>query len=230
MYRIFIVEDDITITEVLERQLRKWNYEVKSVKDFNNVINEFKEFEPHLILMDISLPFFNGYHWCEEIRKVSKTPIVFISSESGDMSLVMAINMGADDFITKPFSIEVALAKIQAVIRRTYDFLLKDTSTVAFSDVLLNLNNTTINYNGKSQELTKNEFKILQILFENKDSIVSRDKIIERLWDSESFIDDNTLTVNITRLRKKLEEIDLNDFIKTKKGLGYYLEKENEAI
>ncbi|MEG0457665.1 MAG: response regulator transcription factor, partial [Oscillospiraceae bacterium] len=191
-------------------------------EDFSNVIKEFVEFEPHLVLMDITLPFFNGFHWCTEIRKLSKTPIIFLSSATDNMNVIMAVNMGADDFIAKPFDLNVLLAKISAMLRRTYDF--KDSSNlIEHKGAILNTADATLNYKGEKIILTKNEYKILQILLENKDKTVSREQIMSRLWQTDSFIDDNTLTVNITRLRKKLEEFDLVDFITTKKGIGYII-------
>lgn len=224
MYKIMIVEDDETITGVLERQLKRWGYFVTIAEDFEHVLGQFEAQMPDLVLLDISLPFFNGYHWCTEIRKISRTPIIFISSAGDDMNLVMAISMGADDFIAKPFSLDVVTAKIQAVLRRTYAFG-TDVQMLKASGVTLNLTEAVLSYGDKKLKLSKNEFKILQILMERKSQPVSREDIIKRLWETESFIDDNTLTVNITRLRKKLEEIGLYDFIKTRKGLGYIIEE-----
>lgn len=220
MYKILIVEDDRAIREVLERQLAKWGYLVQAVSDFRTVLEAFEDYKPHLVLLDITLPFFNGYHWCEQIRKVSQTPILFLSSASDDMNLVMAINLGADDFIAKPFHLDVVTAKIQALLRRTYSFG-GDFSSLLFGDVSLHLGETKLLYDNAVLELTKNECKILQLLMEAKGSVVTRDTIMKKLWDDESFIDDNTLTVNIARLRKKLSDIGLRDFISTKKGLGY---------
>ncbi|WP_312645538.1 response regulator transcription factor [Hydrogenoanaerobacterium sp.] len=223
MYKIMIVEDDVTITEVLERQLKKWGYLVQAVANFGSVLEQFETYEPHLVLLDISLPFFNGYHWCAEIRKISQTPIIFISSASDDMNLVMAINLGADDFVAKPFNLEVVTAKIQAVLRRTYSFG-ADMNVLNHNGVTLNLGESILLYGNERLELTKNEFRIMQLLMEHKGNTVARDTIIKKLWETESFIDDNTLTVNVTRLRKKLEGIGLSDFIATKKGVGYLVE------
>jgi len=223
MYKIMIVEDDATITEVLSRQLKKWGYIVNGIKDFGSVLEEFEAYEPHLVLLDISLPFFNGYHWCAEIRKISQTPIIFISSASDDMNLVMAINLGADDFVSKPFNLEVVTAKIQAILRRTYSFG-ADMNILKHNGVTLNLGESILLYENNRLELSKNEFKIMQLLMENKGNTVPRDMIIKKLWETESFIDDNTLTVNVNRLRKKLESIGLSDFIVTKKGVGYLVE------
>ncbi len=220
MYRILIVEDDPTITEVLERQLTKWGYLIETVTDFGEVLEQFERYDPHLVLLDISLPFYNGYHWCTEIRKISQTPILFLSSSGDEMNLVMAINLGADDFICKPFHLEVVTAKIQAMLRRTYAFG-SESSVIKLGDITLNMSESILVYGTERVELTKNEFKILQTLMESGGEVVARDKMIHKLWDTDSFIDDNTLTVNITRLRKKLEGIGLFDFIKTKKGIGY---------
>ncbi|GAB6169356.1 response regulator transcription factor [Clostridium carnis] len=220
MYRILIIEDDMVISKSLKNCLMQWNYEVESVTDFKEVMAYFINYEPHLVILDISLPFFNGYHWCNEIRKVSKVPIIFISSMSDNMNIVMAVNMGGDDFIAKPFDLDIIVAKIQALIRRTYSFS-GQMNIIEHNGVVLNLSDTTIMYKNGKVELTKNEFKIIQILLENIGKVISRDKIMTRLWESDSFIDDNTLTVNIARLRKSLSDIGLINFIITKKGMGY---------
>lgn len=225
MYRIFIVEDDAVIAQALAGALTQWGYEVKTAENFQNITEEFTLFQPHLVLMDIGLPFFNGYHWCSEIRRRSKTPIVFISSASDNMNIVMAINMGGDDFITKPFDLNVAVAKVQAMLRRTYDFQ-GQTNVLEHCGAILNLGDATLEYQGKKIDLTKNEFKILQLLLENKGHTVERDAIMQRLWESESFIDDNTLSVNMTRLRRKLEDLGLGQFILTKKGIGYLIKED----
>lgn len=222
MYKLLIVEDDKTIADSLVTYMEKWGFEAKAVEDFNHVTEEFLAFEPHLVLLDITLPFFNGFYWCGQIRKVSKVPIIFISSVSDNMNIVMAMNMGGDDFISKPFDLNVLVAKVQALLRRTYDFT-SDTSVLEHNGVILNLKDTTLMYQNNQIDLTKNEFKILQILLENCGQIVTREQIMVHLWDSDCFVDDNTLTVNMTRLRKKLEEIGVVDFITTKKGLGYII-------
>ena len=227
MFKIMLVEDDLTITEVLERQLKKWGYQVLAVEDFNRVMEQFERDQPDLVLMDISLPSYNGFYWCTEIRKISKTPILFISSASDDMNLVMAINMGADDFIAKPFNLDVITAKIQAMLRRTYDFT-QEADELEAGGVTLSLLDNTISKDGQTLELTKNEFKILKILMEEAGQIVSRDEIMKELWDTDHFIDDNTLTVNVTRLRKRLEEAGVVDFIETKKGIGYRIAKKED--
>ena len=191
--------------------------------DFKDVMGKFVEFEPQLVLLDIVLPFFNGFHWCQEIRKISKVPIIFLSSANDNMNIVMAMNMGGDEFIEKPFDLNVVTAKVQAVLRRTYEF--RGTADVMeWNGAILNLADATVLYQDQKQELTKNEFKILQMLLENTGKIVSRESIMTRLWDSNEFIDDNTLTVNVARLRKKMEQIGLGGKIITKKGIGYMVE------
>ncbi len=222
MYKILIVEDDFTIAKALSDQLSLWGYQVEYVQDFQEVLQHFIRFDPQMVLLDLSLPFFNGFHWCEEIRKISQTPIVFLSSAADNMNMVMAMSRGADDFIAKPFDMAVLTAKIQAILRRAYSFG-GSGSVLECRQAVLNLGNTTLSYKGKTLDLTKNDFRILQILFENSGKVVSREAIMTRLWENDQFIDDNTLTVNMTRLRKKLETIGLRDFITTKKGLGYLL-------
>ena len=220
MYRILIIEDDFTMAEAMKKQIESWGNEVRLVSDFQNVIHEFIEYDPHMVLIDIMLPFFNGFYWCQKIREVSKVPIVFLSSANDNMNIVMAMNMGGDDFITKPYDLNVVTAKIQAVLRRTYSYSEHPGNLCEYRGGILNVNDQTFTYEGKKAELTKNEFRILQILMENTGKVVSRDKIMEKLWEDESFIDDNTLTVNVTRLRKKLEETGIQDYIKTKKRCG----------
>ena len=223
MYRILIVEDDMTIAKVLAAHLEKWGYETRCAENFKNIMNEFLDFEPQLLMLDIGLPFFNGFHWCQEIRKVSQVPIMFLSSLDDNMNIVMAMNMGGDEFIEKPFDLNVVTAKVQALLRRTYAFQ-GSSNLLEHDGIMLNLGDATVLYQDQKVELTKNEFRILQILFERAGKIVSRDEIIERLWDSDEFIDDNTLTVNVARLRKKLESVGRKDMIRTKKGIGYMVE------
>lgn len=223
MYNILIIEDDLTIAKTLCAHLQKWDYQVTFITDFKNILEHFIELEPQLVLLDISLPFFNGFHWCNEIRKVSKVPIIFISSAAENMNIVMAMNMGADDFISKPFDLSVLTAKVQAILRRTYAFA-GQVNVMEHKQAILNLSDNTFMYRDSKLELTKNEFKILQILFENIGKTVLRDAIMMRLWESDSYIDDNTLTVNVTRLRKKLAGIGLEEFIFTRKGIGYIIE------
>ncbi len=223
MYKILIVEDDPTISKALQTLLENWDYEVLCSKNFKDIMSDFINFEPHLVLLDISLPYYNGYHWCTMIRAVSKVPILFVSSASDNLNIVMAMNMGADDFIAKPFDFTVLVAKIQAVLRRAYSFT-GQTRAIEHRGVILNLNDTTVSYKEQKIELTKNDFKLLQMLMENAGKVVTRNDLMTRLWESDEFVDDNTLTVNMTRLRKKLEEIELYEWIATKKGMGYWIE------
>ena len=218
MYKILVVEDDETIVQIVKRHLQSWGYEVFQVEDFAHVIQEFVQKDPQLVLLDLKLPFYNGFHWCEEIRKISQVPVLFLSSAADNMNMVMS--RGADDFIAKPFDLDVLAAKVQAVLRRTYAFG-QNSSLLEHNGVVLNPGNGTISANGQQADLTKNELKILQILFEHQGRVVSRDAIMTKLWESDSFVDDNTLTVNITRIRRKLESLGIRDFIVTKKGLGY---------
>ena len=222
MYKIFMVEDDEIIAGSIREHLQAWNYDVCCVEDFSNVVAEFVRFDPQLVLMDITLPFFNGYHWCSEIRKISKVPVIFLSSAADNMNIVMAVNMGADDFIPKPFDLEVLTVKIQAMLRRSYDFA-GTGSMLEHKGAILNLNETTLTYQEQKIELTKNEFRILEILMENKEKVVSRETLMTKLWESDNYVDENTLSVNVNRLRKKLEALGLEEFILTKKGIGYRL-------
>ncbi|AOD27277.1 response regulator transcription factor [Streptococcus thermophilus] len=222
MHKILLVEDDEVIRQQVKKILEQWEYEVVLVEDFIEVLSLFVKEEPHLVLMDIGLPLFNGYRWCQEIRKVSKVPIMFLSSRDQAMDIVMAINMGGDDFVTKPFDQNVLLAKIQGLLRRSYEFG-KDQSLLEYMGVILNLKAMDLVYQGEVVSLTKNEFQILQVLFERSGNIVSREDLMKELWNSDFFIDDNTLSVNVARLRKKLEAVGLKDFIETKKGVGYGL-------
>ncbi|MCH5298456.1 MAG: response regulator transcription factor [Ruminococcus sp.] len=224
MYKLLIIEDDFGIANAIKTQAQSWNLETHIVDDFRNVLSQFADFQPHIVLLDISLPFFNGYHWCSEIRKISKVPIIFISSASDNMNIVMAMNMGADDFISKPFDQSVLMAKIQAMLRRTYDFS-ESVSVLEHRGAFLNTGDNTLTYNDEKISLTKNEYRILLCLMENKGIVVSREKLMERLWETDSFVDENTLTVNINRLRKKLDAAGLNNFITTKFGVGYILEE-----
>ena len=223
MYRLMIVEDDKGIAEAIKAQAEMWDLQVRITENFRNVMTEFAEFDPHLVLLDIALPFFNGYHWCSEIRKVSKVPIIFISSASDNMNMVMAMNMGADDFIAKPFDQSVLMAKLQAMLRRTYDFS-ASVPVLEHRGALLNTGDNTLTYKDEKISLSKNEFRILLILMENKGKVVSREKLMELLWETDSFVDENTLSVNVGRLRKRLDAAGLEDFITTKFGVGYLIE------
>lgn len=223
MYRLLIVEDDKGIAEAIKVQAEMWNLEVYCIENFRNVMAEFSECNPHIVLLDIGLPFFNGYYWCGEIRKVSKIPIVFISSTSDNMNMVMAMNMGADDFIAKPFDQSVLMAKLQALLRRTYDFATA-VPVLEHHGALLNTGDSTLTYGDEKISLSKNEFRILLCLMENKGRVVSREKLMEQLWKTDSFVDENTLSVNVNRLRKRLDAAGLENFITTKFGVGYLIE------
>ena len=220
MYRIYLVEDDVIIARSIKKHLENWEYEVQCTKDFSAVTKEFAEFAPQLVLMDIGLPFYNGYYWCGEIRKISKVPIIFLSSAADNMNIVMAVNMRADDFIAKPFDLSVLLAKVQAALRRAYDYQ-GQSHLLEHNGALFSSLECSVTYEGKKVELTKNETRMMQVLLENKPNVVSRDTLMAALWACDSYVDENALYVNITRLRKKLERIGLREFIQTKKGIGY---------
>ncbi|CYV64735.1 response regulator transcription factor [Streptococcus suis] len=222
MQKILVIEDDKTISQLVAKNLINWGYQVQEVQDFQMVLEQMEDFQPHLILLDIGLPFFNGYYWCQEIRKTSRVPIMFLSSHDQPMDIVMAINMGADDYVTKPFEMTVLLAKIQGLLRRTYDFV-GEQSLLWFEEVSLDLKTMQVSYKQDVEELTRNEFQILRVLFEHGKEVVSREELMRELWNSDIFVDDNTLSVNIARLRKKLAELNLPDVIATKKGVGYGL-------
>ena len=222
MYRILLVEDDPGIAQAVCAHLRQWELEARCVQNFRAVMDEFTAFDPQLVLLDISLPFFNGYHWCTQIRAVSQVPVVFLSSASENMNIVMAMNLGADDFISKPFDGSVLMAKIQALLRRTYDFG-ANVPVLEHRGALLDTGENSLVFGDEKITLTKNEYRILLCLMENKGKVVSREKLMERLWETDSFVDENTLTVNVNRLRKKLDAAGLKDFIATKFGVGYII-------
>ena len=222
MYKIFIVEDDKGIADGIVNCLGNWGMEGRAVSDFMKVIEEVNEYEPHLIIMDITLPYMGGYHWCQEIRKTSSVPIIFISSATDNMNIIMAINMGADDFIPKPVDAMVLNAKVNAILRRTYE-ITSNSQTVDFYGATLHLSDYTVTYSGKRTELTKNEFRILQILLDNRGKIVSRDTLMTHLWQNDIYVEENTLTVNMSRLRRKLEDSGLAGVIITKPGAGYII-------
>lgn len=222
MYRILIVEDDSTIAKMIKKHLISWGYEAVCSENFQNITEDFLSFNPQLVLLDLSLPFYNGFHWCQEIRKISKVPIIFISSASDNMNIVMAMNMGGDDFIAKPFDLNVLTAKIQAILRRSFNGNIK--TALEYCGAVLNTDDASLIIGDDKIELTKNEYRILKILMENKGKIISRDTLMRQLWETDCFVDENTLSVNVARLRKKLENSGLSDFIKTKKGLGYIIE------
>lgn len=219
-HRILIVEDDEAIAGEVSRIIESWGLTPRCVRDFRDVLREFTDFDPHLVLLDITLPFFNGYHWCSEIRKISAVPIIFVSSVSGNMNILMAVDMGGDDFIAKPFDPSVLMAKIRAVLRRTYD-LGDRVPVIERGGAVLNLNDETVTHDGQKVQLTRNEFRILQTLMESRGKVVSRETLMTRLWEYDLYIEENTLTVNMTRLRKKLSGIGLTDFITTRVGSGY---------
>jgi len=223
MYRIYMIEDDNGILEAVKSQGERWGLQVLGVRNFRKILAEFSEIQPHMVIMDIGLPAFDGYHWCTEIRRISKCPILFLSSASDNMNMVMAMNMGGDDFIAKPFDLEVLAAKVQALLRRTYDFG-ASAPLLGCRGAVLDTGDNTLRYEGQSLELSRNEYRILQVLLEQKGKTVSRDTLMRKLWETDSFVDENTLTGNMTRLRRKLEGIGLTEFIRTKKGLGYLVE------
>jgi len=223
MYKVMIVEDDRSLCKEIAEGLSRWGFITKIADTFDDLLAEFTQNIPHLVLMDINLPCFDGFYWCRKIREVSKVPIIFLSSRDSNMDIVMAINMGGDDYITKPFSMDVLLAKINGLVRRTYSYGDESPEVIEYKGAILNVLNNTLIYKDGKISLTKNEFKILYMLMKNQGSIISRQRIMRSLWEDESFIDDNTLTVNVNRLRNKLESIGLKDFITTKKGQGYAL-------
>ena len=225
MYRILLVEDDAALADAITQVLTAWGHEVQKVRDFRHVTEEFAEWKPQIVLMDLMLPFFNGHHWTQELRRITSVPIVYLSSASDNLNIVMAMNMGGDDFIAKPFDLNVLTAKLQAILRRTYDFGSTE-QVLECRGAVLNTSDASLTYQGEKLELTKNEYRILQTLYENMGKVVSRDTLMQRLWETDCFVDENTLTVNVTRLRRKLDGIGLQNFIVTRKGMGYLLVEE----
>ena len=223
MYRIFLVEDDPIIARTVKKHLEGWGWQVQAAEDFSDVMGAFRAFDPQLVLLDITLPFYNGYHWCDLIRRESRVPVIFLSSAADNMNIVMAMHMGGDDFIPKPFDLNVLTAKVQALLRRTYEFA-RNQAVLPLGDGALNLQDGTFVRGEQRLALTRNEFRILEMLLENRGRIVSRNELMERLWSTDSFVDENTLSVNVNRLRKKLEEAGLADAIRTRKGEGYIIE------
>lgn len=223
MFKVMIVEDDPKMRKIILEKTIKWGFDGLAVDQFEAVHTCFLKFEPHLVLMDINLPAFDGFYWCQRIREVSKVPIIFISSRDSNMDIIMAVNMGGDDFIRKPFSLEVLMAKMNALLRRAYSYVDAETSVLEHNGVVLDLKDNHLQYNYRRADLTKNEYRIIYILLKNQGKVVSREEIMRGLWEDESFVDDNTLTVNINRLRRKLEDIGLNSFIQTRKGQGYII-------
>lgn len=224
MYRIFLVEDDEVIAGAVARHLEGWGYTVRCAQAFDRVLQEFAAFDPQLVLLDISLPFFNGYHWCQEIRKISRVPILFLTSAGDSVNTVMAMQLGGDDLLSKPFDLQVLSAKVQAMLRRAYDFG-PPARLLQCGGAVLNVSDGTLTVGGQRVELTRNEFRILQMLLERKGQTVSREALMTRLWESDSFVDENTLTVNVGRLRRKLEAAGLPELIRTRKGQGYLVEE-----
>lgn len=223
MYRILIIEDDNTISSILEEHLNKWGYDVKTVTDFSDVLSDFTAYEPHIVIMDINLPYYDGFYWCSKIRELSNVPIVFLSSRDGDGDKIRAITQGGDDYIEKPFSMDLLTVKLSAILRRAYSSADQALNVLQYRDLILNIERLQVFCKEKEAELTKNECKILTMLVKSNGNLVTRSRMMQSLWDDESFVDDNTLTVNVNRLRKKLDEIGLEDCIKTVKGEGYRL-------
>lgn len=223
LYKIMIIEDDSKISSIISEQLTKWKFEAYEASDFENLDKQFLALKPHLVLLDINLPVFDGFYWCGKFRQLSNVPIIFISSRDQNMDIVMAMNMGGDDFIKKPFSLEVLMAKMNAILRRTYTYQQEDHDYLEHKGLFLNISKGTVTFKETEVDLTKNEFQILYLLMKKKETILSRDELMQSLWESENFIDDNTLTVNIARLRRKLEELGLPGFIETKKRQGYII-------
>lgn len=223
MYKIMMIEDDEKIRRIVADKLRTWQYDVVEVTQFDQVLTEFQQTTPHLVLLDINLPVFDGYYWCQQIRTVSKVPIIFLSSRNQNMDIIMAINMGGDDFIQKPFDLDILITKMSALIRRRYTYQEEEDISFAHRGLKLNITNSTIEYNSQSTELSRNEFILLQLMMRNIGKIISRDDLMQVLWNAEQFVDDNTLTVNVNRIRRKIAALGLEDFIVTRKGMGYLI-------
>ncbi|SFA88746.1 MULTISPECIES: response regulator transcription factor [unclassified Bacillus (in: firmicutes)] len=223
MYKIMIVEDDPKISSILFDHLSKWGFNPHITQNYERIAEEFTVINPHIVLLDINLPFYDGFYWCQKIRQQSNVPIVFISSRSENMDIVLAMNMGGDDYIQKPFSLEVLMAKVNALLRRQYSYRSTEKDTLVCNSFVLNLDRSTLSFDSGEINLTKNEFQILYILFKKQGQIVSREEIMQALWQDENFIDDNTLTVNIARLRRKITDSGSIDPITTKKRQGYMI-------
>jgi len=219
-YKVMIIEDDLNAAQSISNFLETFGLQCIYLENFQEVTEEFVKYKPEIVLLDITLPRYNGYYWCEEIRKISKVPIIFISSTSDNLNMILAMNMGGDDFVIKPFDLNFLLAKINSLLRRTYDFQ-GVMNIIACGDVVLDLDNAKLQYKGNIMELSRNDFVILKELMTHKGKNVSRDDLMQALWSDNTFVDDNTLTVNITRVRNKLSKIGLEDFIITRKGMGY---------
>ena len=221
MSKIIIIEDTETIREELKTFLMRYGYEVVTPTNFENIIHDTLMEQPDLILLDINLPVFDGYYICREIRKKSDVPIIVVTSRDNEMDELMSMNLGADDFITKPYNTQILLARIESILRRVQGFNVQE--TIVYNDLKLNLSNGSVMYNGRTAELTKNELKILSCLIKNKGKIVSRNDLMDFMWNADVFVDDNNLSVNVTRLRKKLEGLGMEENIETRRGLGYIL-------
>lgn len=223
MYKIMLVEDDQTIAEIIKATLEKWGYQVFRTEDFQEVLGDFARFQPHLVLMDINLPYYDGYYWCGKIRQQGNIPILFISSRDTDGDKIRAIAQGGDDYIEKPFSMDLLVAKVQAALRRAYSYSDQSLDLLQHRQMILNVPQLKV-YSGDGEvELTRNECRILSILLRDPGKTITRTRLMKALWDDESFVDDNTLTVNVNRLRRRLEAIGLEDYIQTIKGEGYRL-------
>lgn len=227
-YKIYIAEDDKIIARELGRTISSWGFEVRCAENFADIAGEVREYSPHLVLMDLLLPNYNGFYWCSEIRKFTNVPLVFISSVSDNMNIIMAMNAGGDDYVTKPFDLAVLISKIQAILRRVYNYSMP-AAELSHRGAVFNPGDCTLRYDGRKIELSKNESKILHLLLQSKGKIISRDTLMQKLWETDSFVDENTLSVNVARLRKKLDELGIDDFIVTKKGLGYMIETEESG-
>lgn len=219
-YKMLIIEDDLNAAQSISRFFDEWGFQSVYVKDFHQIMAQFIQFKPDIVLLDIKLPHYNGYHWCKEIRRISKVPIIFISSVDDNLNMILAMNMGGDDFVVKPFDLNFLLAKVNSLLRRTYDFQ-GAMNVIACGDVILDLDNAKLQYEGNILELSRNDFVILKELMTHSGKSVTRDELMQALWNDNTFVDDNTLTVNITRVRTKLSKIGLRDFIITRKGMGY---------
>ncbi|MGM0942078.1 MAG: response regulator transcription factor [Bacillota bacterium] len=224
VYKLLIIEDDENMANVLKTLLEKWNFHTMVCNDFENILKVFEKEEPHIILMDINIPSFDGFYWCKKIREISSVPIIFCSSRNSNMDIVMAINNGGDDYIQKPFDSYVLVAKLQAIIRRTYEYKSDSNQIIECKQVILNLSDTAVYHQDQRVELTKNEFEILKTLMENKGKVVTRDRLMKKLWDDDIYVNENTLTVNINRLRSRLEDIGVVNYIVTKRGMGYIIQ------
>ena len=221
-YRIFVVEDDQVIAAQIVSSLKRWGYDAVMAEDLSDILPQYKSFDPHLTVMDVSLPYYNGLYWCQRIREQSGAPVMFLSSRAEGMDVIMGVNMGGDDYVAKPVSMDVLVAKISALLRRSYDY--ECTPKILIGEAVFDPASCTLALEGEKRTLTRNEARILQLLWENRPGVVSRERLMQRLWDSEDFVDDNTLTVNINRLRKTLEGMGIGNCIQTHKGQGYALD------